>query len=294
MSAFWSAWISVLTLAVILGCTWLLFVTRKGQKYNETTEETVGHSFDGIEELDNPLPKWWFQMFVATVIFGLVYLLLYPGLGNFKGLLGWTSHGHWEEEMRYAEEHYAPVFERFAALSVEELQSNPEGLQIGQRLFANNCSVCHGVGGVGAYGFPNLTDGDWLWGGNEAAIKHSITRGRQGAMPAWADVLGEDGIRDMTHYVLSLGQREHDNDAASRAQPQFAALCAACHMPDGTGMEALGAPNLTNDNWLYGGSFDQIAHTLRHGRFGVMPAFDNLLSDEQIHLITAYVKSLSN
>lgn len=294
MSAFWSAWISVLTLAVILGCTWLLFVTRKGQKYNETTEETVGHSFDGIEELDNPLPKWWFQMFVATVIFGLVYLLLYPGLGNFKGLLGWTSHGQWEEEMRYAEEHYAPVFERFAALSVEELQSNPEGLQIGQRLFANNCSVCHGVGGVGAYGFPNLTDGDWLWGGNEAAIKHSITRGRQGAMPAWADVLGEDGIRDMTHFVLSLSQRDHDTDAASRAQPQFAALCAACHMPDGTGMEALGAPDLTNDNWLYGGSFDQIAHTLRHGRFGVMPAFDNLLSDEQIHLITAYVKSLSN
>lgn len=294
MSAFWSAWISVITLGVIFGCTWLLFATRKGQKYNETTEETVGHSFDGIEELDNPLPKWWFQMFVATVIFGLVYLLLYPGLGNFKGLLGWTSTGQWEEEMQYAEKHYAPVFERFAQLSIEELHQpqNSEGLRIGQRLFANNCSVCHGVGGVGAYGFPNLTNNDWLYGGTEENIKTTLVQGRNGAMPEWGNVLGEDGIRDMSHYVLSLANREHDAESAARAQPQFAALCAACHMPDGTGMHALGAPNLTNDIWLYGGSFEQIAHTLRHGRFGVMPAFGGQLSEDQIHLITAYVKSL--
>ncbi|KAA0875815.1 cytochrome-c oxidase, cbb3-type subunit III [Nitrincola tapanii] len=296
MSAFWSAWISVITLAVILGCTWLLFATRKGQKYNETTDKTVGHAFDGIEELDNPLPSWWFKMFVATVIFGLVYLLLYPGLGNFKGLLGWTSQGQWEEEMAYAEQNYAPVFARFAELSVDDLlqPENAEGLRIGQRLFANNCSVCHGVGGVGAYGFPNLTDDDWLYGGHEAAIKTSITNGRNGAMPAWGDVLGEDGIRDMAHFVLSLSNAEHDAESAARAQPQFGALCAACHMPDGTGMHALGAPNLTNGIWLYGGSFEQIAQTLRHGRFGVMPAFNGLLSEDQIHLITAYVKSLSN
>lgn len=296
MSAFWSAWVTVITLAVIIGCTWLLFATRKSQPHQETTEETVGHSFDGIEELDNPLPKWWFQMFVATVIFGLVYLLLYPGLGNFKGLLGWTSHGQWEEEMAYAEENYAPIFQRFAELSVEELKQpeNAEGLRIGQRLFANNCSVCHGVGGAGAYGFPNLTDNDWLWGGNEDAVKHALHNGRNGAMPAWADVLGEDGIRDMAHYVLALSNREHDAASAERAEPQFASLCAACHMPDGTGMHALGAPNLTNDNWLYGGEFDEIAQTLRHGRFGVMPAFTGLLSEDQIHLVTAYVLSLSS
>lgn len=296
MSAFWSAWVTVITLGVIIGCTWLLFATRKSQPHQEITEETVGHSFDGIEELDNPLPKWWFQMFVATVIFGLVYLLLYPGLGNFKGLLGWTSHGQWEEEMAYAEENYAPIFQRFAQLSVEELKQpeHAEGLRIGQRLFANNCSVCHGVGGVGAHGFPNLTDNDWLYGGTEDAIKTSLHNGRNGAMPAWADVLGEDGIRDMTHYVLALSNREHDAASAERAQPQFASLCAACHMPDGTGMHALGAPNLTNDIWLYGGSFEQIAHTLRHGRFGVMPAFTGLLSEDQIHLVTAYVMSLDS
>lgn len=296
MSAFWSAWITVITLVVIVGCTWLLFATRKSQPHQELTEETLGHSFDGIEELDNPMPKWWFQMFVATVVFGLVYLLLYPGLGNFKGLLGWTSTGQWEEEMAYAEEHYAPIFERFAVLSVEELQQpeNAEGLRIGQRLFANNCSVCHGVGGVGFYGFPNLTDGDWMWGGSEEAIKTTLAQGRMGAMPAWSDVLGEDGVRDMTHYVLGLSNREHDAESAARAEPQFASLCAACHMPDGTGMHALGAPNLTNDNWLYGGSFEQIAHSLRHGRFGVMPAFSGLLTEDQRHLVTAYVMSLSN
>ncbi len=294
MSAFWSAWVTVLTLGVIFGCLWLLLATRKGEPHKGLTEETVGHSFDGIEELDNPMPKWWLQMFIVTVVFGLVYLLLYPGLGNFKGLLGWTSAGQWEEEMAYAEQHYAPVFQRFAELSVEELQDNPEGLQVGQRLFANNCSVCHGVGGVGFHGFPNLSNNDWLWGGSEDAIKHSIYHGRNGAMPAWADVLGEDGIRDMTHYVLALSNREHDAESAERAQPQYASLCAACHMPDGTGMYALGAPDLTNDIWLYGGSFEQIAHTLRHGRFGVMPAFSSLLSEDQIHLVTAYVMSLNN
>lgn len=296
MSAFWSAWISVITLVVILGCTWLLLSTRRSQPHQEQTEETVGHSFDGIEELDNPLPKWWFQMFVATVVFGLVYLLLYPGLGNFKGLLGWTSTGQWEEEMAYAEEHYAPIFERFATLSVEELQQpeNAEGLRIGQRLFANNCSVCHGVGGVGFYGFPNLTDGDWLWGGSAETIKTTLHQGRNGAMPAWGEVLGEDGVRDMAHYVLSLSDREHDAESAARAEPQFASLCAACHTAEGTGMQALGAPNLTDDTWLYGGSFEQIAQTLRQGRFGVMPSFSALLTDDQRHLVTAYVMSLSN
>ena len=152
MSAFWSIWISVITLAVVFGVTWLLFATRKSEKFKETTEETVGHAFDGIEEYDNPLPKWWFNMFLITVVFSLGYLALYPGLGNFKGLLGWTSYNQWEKEMAHAEEVYAPVFAKYAALSIEELNQpgNETGLKMGQRMFANNCSVCHGVGGVGA------------------------------------------------------------------------------------------------------------------------------------------------
>jgi len=295
MSAFWSIWISVITLAVVFGVTWLLFATRKSEKFKETTEETVGHAFDGIEEYDNPLPKWWFNMFLITVVFSLGYLALYPGLGNFKGLLGWTSYNQWEKEMAHAEEVYAPVFAKYAALSIEELNQpgNETGLKMGQRMFANNCSVCHGVGGVGAYGFPNLTDNDWLYGGQPDTIVSTIVNGRQGGMPAWGAILGEDGIQDVTNYVLSLSGSEHNATAAERGQTQFNTLCAACHMPTGEGMQALGAPNLTDNTWLYGGSFEQIAHTLRVGRAGVMPAHKDLLSDDKIHLISAYVYSLS-
>jgi cytochrome c oxidase cbb3-type subunit III len=296
MSAFWSAWVTVITLAVIFGCTWLLFQTRKSETHKESTDSTVGHVYDGIEEYDNPLPRWWFQLFVATVVFGLVYLALYPGLGNFKGLLGWTSAGQWEEEMQHAEEVYKPVFAKYAALSIEDLQSedNKSGLQMGQRMFANNCSVCHGSAGTGAYGFPNLTDNDWLYGGAPATIKQTIAEGRNGGMPPWGSVLGEEGVRDMASYVLSLSGREVDPDAAQRGETQFQALCTACHGQDAKGTQALGAPNLTDDVWLYGGSFEAVTHTIRSGRAGMMPAHKDLLSDDKIHLIAAYVYSLSN
>lgn len=296
MSAFWSAWVTVITLAVIFGCTWLLFQTRKSETYKESTDTTVGHVYDGIEEYDNPLPRWWFQLFVATVIFGLVYLALYPGLGNFKGLLGWTSTGQWEEEMQHAEEVYKPVFAKYAALSIEDLQTedNKSGLQMGQRMFANNCSVCHGSAGTGAYGFPNLTDNDWLYGGEPATIKQTITNGRNGGMPPWGPVLGEEGVRDVASYVLGLGGHEVDPDAAQRGETQFQALCTACHGQDAKGTLALGAPDLTDDVWLYGGSFEAVTHSIRNGRAGMMPAHKNLLSDDKIHLIAAYVFSLSN
>ncbi|MBN0986153.1 cytochrome-c oxidase, cbb3-type subunit III [Amphritea pacifica] len=293
MSAFWNAWVWAITLAVILGCSWLLLATRKSEPHKEATEETLGHSFDGIEEYDNPLPGWWFQMFVATVIFGIAYLGLY-GLANVKGFYGWSSVGQYEEEMAHAEEVYKPVFAKYAAMSIEDLQSQPDGLKIGQRMFANNCSLCHGATGAGAHGFPNLTDGDWLYGGAPATIKQTIANGRQGAMPAWGPVLGEEGVRDVTSYVLSLSGAEHDADMAARGKQQFQALCTACHGADGKGTQALGAPNLTDNTWLYGGSFEQISHTIRTGRNGVMPAHKDLLSDDKITLIAAYVYSLSN
>jgi cytochrome c oxidase cbb3-type subunit 3 len=296
MSSFWGAWVTVITLAVIFGCTRLLFQTRKSETFKESTDTTVGHVYDGIEEYDNPLPRWWFQLFVATIIFGLVYLALYPGLGNFKGLLGWTSTGQWEEELQHAEEVYKPVFAKYAALSVEDLQTeeNKSGLQMGQRMFANNCSLCHGAAGTGAYGFPNLTDDDWLYGGAPATIKQTITDGRNGGMPPWGSVLGEEGVRDVASYVLSLSGREVDPDAAQRGETQFQALCTACHGQDAKGTQALGAPNLTDDVWLYGGSFEAVTHSIRTGRAGMMPAHKDLLSDDKIHLIAAYVYSLSH
>ncbi|MGB1238258.1 MAG: cytochrome-c oxidase, cbb3-type subunit III [Pseudomonadales bacterium] len=297
MSPFWSAWITIITLAVIFGCTALLFLTRKGESYKETTDQTTGHEFDGIAELDNPLPRWWFQLFVATIIFSLVYLVLYPGLGNFKGVLGWTSTGQWEEEMQHAEQTYAPVFAKYAAMPTEDLlkEENRAGLLMGSRMFANNCTVCHGVAATGSYGFPNLTDADWLYGGSAQTIKDSITNGRLGAMPAWGQKLGEAGVRDMASYVLSLsGDTSVDKEAVARAKPQFQALCIACHGADGKGVQALGAPNLTDNVWLYGGSYQQIAHTVRAGRNGAMPAHKDLLSTDKINLIAAYVYSLSN
>jgi len=297
MSAFWSAWVTVITLAVIFGCAWLLLATRKNETFKETTDTTMGHEFDGIEEYDNPLPQWWFYLFVTTVIFGLGYLLLYPGLGNFNGLLGWSSHGQWEEEMQHAEEVYAPVFAKYAALSIEELQQpeNESGLKMGQRMFANNCAVCHGSAATGAVGFPNLTDNDWLWGGAPEQIKQTITQGRTGGMPAWAAVLGEDGVRDVASYVMTLsGQQPAPGTDVANGEKQFQALCTACHGPEGKGMQALGAPNLTDTTWLYGGDFTQIAQTIRAGRAGVMPAHKDLLSGDKIHLIAAYVYSLSN
>ncbi len=297
MSPFWSAWISIITLAVIFGCTALLLSTRKSEKYKEATTETTGHEFDGIGEYDNPLPAWWFQLFMGTIIFSLVYLVLYPGLGNFKGVLGWTSTGQWEEEVEFANNTYAPVFAKYAALKPEELlkEENRPGLLMGQRMFANNCSVCHGTAATGAYGFPNLADSDWLYGGSVDAIKQTITNGRIGAMPAWGSVLGESGVRDMTSYVLNLsGVADIDQDAVARAKPQFQALCIACHGADGTGTQALGAPNLTDKTWLYGGSYEKVAHTIRKGRSGLMPAHKDLLSENKINLISGYVYSLSN
>ncbi|SFG11728.1 cytochrome-c oxidase, cbb3-type subunit III [Neptunomonas qingdaonensis] len=296
MSAFWSAWVTIITLAVIFGCTWLLLRTRKSETFKEETDKTVGHEFDGIAEYDNPLPKWWFQMFLGTVVFGLVYLALYPGLGNFKGLLGWTSTNQWEEEMAHADEVYKPVFAKYATLSVEDLQKpeNEAGLKMGQRMFANNCSVCHGTAATGAHGFPNLTDNDWLYGGTPEAITQTILHGRQGAMPAWGAVLGEEGVRDVASYVQTLSGQEADADAAARGKTQFQALCTACHGVDGKGMHALGAPNLTDNIWLYGSSFENITHTIRSGRNGVMPAQKDLLSQDKVQLIAAYVYSLSN
>ncbi len=213
MTSFWSWYITLLSLGTIAALVWLLLATRKGQRH-DSTEETVGHSYDGIEEYDNPLPRWWFMLFVATVIFALGYLALYPGLGNWKGLLpgyegGWTQVKEWQREIDKANEQYGPLYAKFASMPVEQVAQDPQALKMGGRLFASNCSVCHGSDAKGAYGFPNLTDDDWLWGGAPETIKTTIMGGRQAAMPAWRDVIGEEGIRNVAGYVRTLSGRGH-------------------------------------------------------------------------------------
>ena len=300
MTSFWSWYITLLSLGTIAALVWLLLATRKGQRH-DSTEETVGHSYDGIEEYDNPLPRWWFLLFVATVIFALGYLALYPGLGNWKGMLpgyegGWTQVKEWQREMDKADEQYGPLYAKFAAMPVEQVAQDPQALKMGGRLFASNCSVCHGSDAKGAYGFPNLTDNDWLWGGAPETIKTTIMGGRQAAMPAWRDVIGEDGISNVAGYVRSLSGRdtpEGINVDIEQGQKIFATNCVVCHGPEAKGVAAMGAPNLTDNVWLYGSSFAQIQQTLRYGRNGRMPAQEAILGNDKVHLLAAYVYSLS-
>jgi cytochrome c oxidase cbb3-type subunit 3 len=296
MSTFWSIWISVIVLGTVFGCWWLLFATRKSQTTDVETDRTLGHSFDGIEEYDNPLPKWWFYLYAATCIFALGYLALYPGLGNYKGLLNWTSTNQWEAEVADAEEKYGPIFAQYGQTPVAELSKNGDALKIGQRLFANNCAVCHGSAARGQVGFPNLTDDDWLWGGTPDAILGTLHNGRMGNMPAKGVMpnMTSEQVDQVVNYVLSFSGREKDAAAAEAGQSVFAQACVACHGPEGKGMQVLGAPNLTDNVWLYGSNYEWIKETVLHGRQNEMPAQGGRLSEDQIQILAAYVYSLSN
>ncbi|KPQ30315.1 MAG: cytochrome c oxidase, cbb3-type, subunit III [Marinobacter excellens HL-55] len=296
MSTFWSIWISVIVLGTVFGCAWLLWATRKSQTTDTETDRTMGHSFDGIEEYDNPLPKWWFYLFLATCVFALGYLALYPGLGNFKGLLDWTSTNQWEAEVAEADEKFGEIYAQFGDTPVPELAQNEDAMKIGQRLYANNCSVCHGTAARGQVGFPNLTDDDWLWGGEPDDILHSLVKGRQGNMPAKGVMpnMTSQQVDQVVNFVLSYSDRERDAEAAEAGAEVFAQACAACHGADGTGMTAMGAPNLTDNIWLYGSTYEWIRETVEHGRQNEMPAQEGRLTSDQIQILAAYVYSLSN
>ena len=295
MTIFWNLWIIGLTLINLGLICWVLFANRKVAVSDEEDPEnkTTGHIYDGIEEFDNPLPKWWFQLFVATLIFTAIYLVLYPGLGSWKGLLGWTSQNQLQREQDQAAEQYGQIFAEFSAMPVEQVAQDPRAIKMGVRLFANNCAVCHGADAGGNYGFPNLTDDDWLYGGSPEAIRQSLVNGRNGNMPAWGPIIGEENVAAAAQYVLALSGNEHNAAQAEHGKAVFAQNCAACHGADGTGNQLLGAPNLTDDIWLYEGTPQGIRHSIRNGRSNVMPAQDDKLREEKIHLLTAYVYSLS-
>lgn len=291
MSSFWSGWIILLTSVTIVGVTWLLFANR--QRSGNENEATTGHEYDGIQEYDNPLPAWWFAMFLITIIWGIGYLIIYPGMGSFDGVIGWSQLGQYEEEVAEAEEKYRAMRDRYLAMPLTEVAADAKARRMGQRIYSNNCSQCHGLDARGAYGFPNLADGDWLWGGEAEQIHQSITQGRRAAMPAWGETLGETGVQQATQYVLALNGRNTDKEAAAAGEKLFKTYCVACHGPEGKGNPMLGAPNLTNGIWLYGGTEEQIAHSLRAGRNGVMPAFGNNLGEDKIHLVAAYIYGIS-
>ena len=298
-NSFWPLYISVITLASIVG-TWVFLKSQTTRKLAPGEKPKVmEHTWDGdLQDLNNPLPRWWLGLFYSTMVFALVYLALWPGLGNFAGVLGWTSKGEYEAEVKAAEAKFQPVYAGFMKQDIATVAANPEARAIGRNLFLTYCSQCHGSDAAGAKGFPNLTDHDWLYGGDPDTIKTTITEGRGGVMPPIGAALGEQKTKDVANYVLSLSGRKHDATRAAAGKSIFAENCAACHMPGGTGMQAMGAPNLTDKVWLYGGSEATIIETITKGRNGMMPAMTQTLGttsnkDAKLHLLTAYVYGLS-
>lgn len=293
MSEFWNWWIIIITVVNILGCWVLLLVTRK-MKGSDSEDETTGHSYDGIQEYNNPLPKWWLNMFNICLVFSVVYLILYPGMGKFKGILGWTQQGQHAEEVEYARKTYAPLFAKYAATPIVELSKIKQATNMGKRIFVNTCFGCHGSDARGNPGYPDLTDNDWLYGGTAANIEQSIMSGRNGVMPSFEAALNAQQIDGLVQYVGKLSGHQVNESKAEIGKAIFAQQCFVCHGSEGKGIQAMGAPNLTDNIWLYGGSSTIIAETIRNGRSGKMPAHGTLLGKEKTHLVAAYVYSLSN
>jgi cytochrome c oxidase cbb3-type subunit 3 len=288
----WSIFVAVTTAVSLLFCLGLLVIAARRRVM--AGDNTTGHVWDeDLRELNNPLPRWWMWLFVITVLFGALYLTFYPGMGSHQGTLQWSSVGQYETERAKARATAAPVFAAFAAKPAQELARDPKAMAVGERLFANNCATCHGADARGSKGFPNLADNDWLWGGTPEQIAETITKGRNGMMPPMAAAVGGPAdVRNVAQYVLSLSGSPHDSIAASQGKAKFAA-CAACHGPDGKGNPALGAPNLTDDVWLHGWGEEAVVAMVNKGRTNVMPAHATRFTPEEIHVLAAYVWSLS-
>ena len=301
VSDFWAWYIALIVISSVIGVLLLM----KSQDVPVDEGKELDHRWDEtLVELDNPLPKWWKGLFYVTATFAVGYLLLYPGLGSYAGLLGWTSVGQHVQELKQADSQYGPVLARYLAMPVAEVAINPEAREMGKHLWLTYCTQCHGPDAGGNTGFPNLRDGDWIWGGTPEKIKETILGGRQAMMPAYggqeAVVGGPQGAVEMAHYVMSMAGMEHDKELAAKAAPKFVQVCAACHGVDGKGNQLLGSANLTDRYWLYAKSADaksvreSIVETLVKGRAGKMPAQLDQLGEAKVHLLAGYVYGLRN
>lgn len=291
---FWSWYVAGLTLVSIIACAILLWISGT-TKVKAHADNTTGHVWDGdLQELNNPLPKWWVYLFIITVIFALAYGLLYPMFGQYKGVLGWSSQGQHTAEVKKMQEAIAPIYAAFRSQAPDQLAGDAQAMAVGERLFQNNCAQCHGSDARGARSFPNLTDGDWLYGGTPADIKTTLMEGRNGMMPPMAAAVGTpQDVRNLAHYVLSLSGSPHDSVKAAVGKGKFGA-CAACHGMDGKGNTAMGAPNLTDNIWLHGWGEEAVVKAITNGFSNQMPSQATKLNADQIHVLTAYVWGLSN
>lgn len=295
VSSFWSVYIAVIALGGIVWCVYLLFSQRAWLKQSVATVKDTGHVWDGdLTELNNPVPRWWTVMYLLLCVFALAYLVLYPGLGAYKGQLGFTSGKQLLQEQQAFNERIKPVYARFEAMSVPEIAADEGARDIGQRLFLNNCAQCHGSDAKGGRSFPNLTDKDWLWGGSPEQILQTITEGRHGVMPPWSAAIKPDQAAEIAQYVRSLSGLAHDPLRIVPGKRHFDTFCVACHGAEGKGNTALGAPNLSDNTWLYGSSEATIVETILNGRDNQMPAQGHILTADQIRLLTAWVWGQSN
>ena len=302
-SDFWAFYVAIITLVSMLACGVFLYACSTKRLADEEQVDTTGHTWDeDLSELNNPLPRWWMWLFYITIVFSLGYVALYPGLGAYTGAFGWSSKNQYDDEQKQATVQYGPIYEKYLKMDLKAVAVDPAAHAIGERLFLSNCAQCHGSDAGGGRGYPNLRDNDWLYGGEPEMIKTTITNGRNGVMPPLAAAVGgEDSVKDVAHYVLSLSGRTHDELRAARGKSKFNTICIACHGPDGKGNQIVGAPNLSDDIWLYGGAEADIIRMVTQGEgassaasgTSAMPAHKNLLDEAKIHLLAAYVYSLS-
>lgn len=290
MSAFWHGFIVVLTVASLIGCLWLLFANARGTP----GEGTTGHVWDDdLSEYNNPLPRWWLNLFILTVVFAVGYLVVYPGLGSYAGMWGWTQENQLEQRMEDVRARRQSVYASLGQRDPAALSKDPAVMALGREIFLGNCAGCHGADARGALGFPNLADRDWLYGGSPEAIMTSIREGRHGQMPGFNGGLDARKVDDLVATLRHWSDPKFNTDRRANAMKQFAITCAVCHGPEGQGNPALGAPNLSDAVWLHGGSNEQIRHTLLFGRQGNMPPHKDLLSPDDIRVVTGYVYGLS-
>jgi cytochrome c oxidase cbb3-type subunit III len=291
---YWHWFIAIVSLISILGCGVLLWTQTTRRPAKGEMVKLHGNVWDeDLVEYNHPMPAWWIWLFYITIVFSIGYLIVYPGLGNFAGTFGWTSVNQFDDEVKKAESEFGPIFAKYMQVDIPILAKDATANEIGQRLFLNNCSQCHGSDAGGGVGFPNLRDADWLYGGDPMAIQTTLRTGRNGIMPPLGDAIGgEPSIKEVVNYVRSLSGLKHDSALAALGKTKFA-ICAACHGPEGNGNQALGAPNLTDKIWLYSSSEESIAEGIRLGRNNMMPAQLERLGEAKLHLLTAYVYSLS-
>lgn len=307
MSSFWNIFVIVVVLVSLVSYIWLVQIN---SKVDGKQGESTGHKWDeDLEELNNPLPKWWYYTFIGLTIWAIGFVIYYPALGNYAGISGWTQDKQYEEEMVVTNSKYDRYYDRITSETVPEMAASSSVIDTGRRLFINNCAVCHGLDAKGnsADGYPNLADSDWLYGGEPDALIKTIADGRIGVMPSQLDALKAlaktknidevKAVQDVTAYVMSLSGSKFSEPAnLDDGKVLFDGLCAACHTPAGTGMQALGAPNLTDNIWVYNdGNLEATIETsIVNGRNGVMPPHKDVLSAAKIKTIAAYVYSLSH